>query len=368
MKFIENVPLAQYTTFKIGGPARFFCSVSDEKQLVEAVKFAKKKKLPIFILGGGSNVLVSDDGFNGLVIRNEMRGMGGAGSGNIIASAAGENWDDLVKYTVEHNLCGLENLSAIPGTVGAAPVQNIGAYGVDVSSVIKLVRALDTKEMKFVEFGNKECQFEYRDSLFKKEKGRYVITAVSFELTVGGKPNISYRDLREYFAGRQSHGSEPKTEKISLFNPLNWFHARNDKADSVVRKYEPSIADVRDVIIEIRANKLPDWKHWGTAGSYFKNPVVSREKYIDLKGKYPELSAFEYGEKMKIHIAWIIENVCKMKGLMAGNVGVYDKQALVLVAKPGAVASEIVSLANNIMKCVKEKTGIELESEVQWVN
>ncbi|MBU6427168.1 UDP-N-acetylmuramate dehydrogenase [Patescibacteria group bacterium] len=399
MKISKNILLAQYTTFKIGGPARFFCAVADEKELVEAVKFAKEKSLRIFVLGGGSNILVSDDGFSGLVIKNEMKGVGGGnnfyfktdeeagnalGGGNSIdnesiAAAAGEIWDDLVKYTVERNLAGIENLSGIPGTVGAAPVQNIGAYGTDAAQTIETVRVLDLNSMKFKELTNKECEFGYRDSIFKKQKGRYIVTAVSFRLKKGGRANIDYADLQEYFGRKQARNPMPKTAKLPIFNPkrssadgsggaIAGIHAAAGGFDEPL-KFEPSIVDVRDAVVEIRRNKLPDWTHWGTAGSYFKNPVVDEAKCRELTNKFPGIVCFRESAGMhKFSLGWIIDKICHMKGVTVGNVGTHDRQALVLIAKPGASAKEVVALSENIMRRVREETGLEIEMEVEWVN
>jgi UDP-N-acetylmuramate dehydrogenase len=358
MKIDENITLAPFTTFKIGGPADFFCSVATEADVREAVAFAQKKKIPFFVIGGGSNLLISDKGFPGLVILNEMKGIEirskekGVRSkededdDEIISAAAGESWDGFVEYTVSQGFSGLENLSSIPGTVGASAVQNLGAYGVTAGQLIYSVRAFDTREMKFVELSSADCGFEYRDSMFKHEKGRYIITGVDFKLEKGGKVNIEYKDLKEYFE-----------KKKVVNNPPSIFH------------HLPSPREVREAVISIRAGKLPDWKLWGTAGSFFKNPVVSAEKYAALKEKYPGLPGFpESDGKVKLALAWILDNICHAKGMMNGNVGTYEKQALVFVAKPGATAAEVVELAQELMKMVKDATGVTIEGEVEWVN
>lgn len=341
MKIQENISLAPYTTFKIGGPARFFCLVKDEDELIKAVEFANEKGLRILVLGGGSNVLVSDDGFDGLVVKMEVKGMEVANvpsnkSTVFLKVAAGEPWDGFVDHAVSKGFYGAENLSAIPGTVGAAPVQNIGAYGVEVGQIIKSVRAYDLKTSKFLELTNEECKFGYRDSIFKQEKGRYVITSVVFELKKEGKLNMEYKDIKEFFA------------KI---------------ADSVV-----TLESLREAIIKIRAGKLPDWSKWGTAGSYFKNPTISEGQFIELKSKYADLPGFPDGNgNVKVSLGWILDKICNARGLTIGNAGVYENQALVLVAKPGAKAREVVALSERLMNEVKEKTGIEIEAEVQWV-
>jgi len=341
MNIQENIPLGQYTTFKIGGPARFFCAVANEDELLEAVKFAQEKAIPMFILGGGSNLLISDKGFSGLVIKMDLRGVEYSeekSDGTVIVSAAaGEMWDEFVEAAVDRGLYGLENLSAIPGTVGAVPVQNIGAYGAEAAQVIMKVRVLDTKTLSFTELGNAECQFAYRDSMFKHAKGRYVITKASFVLSKKGMVNTHYRDVHQYFLAK----------KIS----------------------DPTLEEVREAVIDIRWNKLPDWKLWGTAGSFFKNPIISEEHFAKLQGQYPGIPGFpEFDGRVKISLAWILDKVCDAKKLCKGQVCTYEKQALVIVAQPGATADEVVELTHELMKRVKEKTDIEIEAEVEWVN
>jgi len=337
MSIQEHISLAQYTTFKIGGNARYFCSVDSEDELIEVVQFAQKKSVRILILGGGSNMLISDKGFEGLVIKMNIKGI--TSHGGHVSVGAGEMWDDLVAYGVNAGMYGFENLSAIPGTVGAAPVQNIGAYGTEASQLIVSVRALDTQTMKFIELSNSECVFGYRDSLFKHQKGRYIITSVIFFAHTVGQVNIEYKDLKEYFKKEIEH------------------------------KTTPNSIQVRNAVISIRAAKLPDWKQWGTAGSFFKNPIVSQAKFDDLKKTYPDLPHFvESDTNIKIPLGWILDKICNVKGLKHGRVRVYEKQALVLVSEPGATADEVTSLARILIDCVKEKTGIEIEGEVEWVN
>ena len=343
MKIQENILLAPYTTFKIGGKARFFCIVKSSKDVEQAVLFAKKNSVPFFILGGGSNILISDEGFNGLVIKMEIIGKDindSISNDSMINVGAGENWDSFVEWTLDNGFNGLENLSSIPGTVGAAPVQNIGAYGAEAGQFVNSVKAFDTKTMKEIEISARDCHFGYRNSLFKKEKGRYVITHVNFSLKKDGKVNIEYKDLKEYFAGK-----------------------------------DVSTSDVRNAVIYIRKNKLPDWTVWGTAGSFFKNPVISKEKFDELKGKYPSLPGFhEVGEsgkpndQIKIPLGWVLDNICKAKGMMNGSVGTYEKQALVIVTKSGATAKEVVDFTQDLMKQVKDKIGVTVEAEVEWVN
>ncbi|MDE1975476.1 MAG: UDP-N-acetylmuramate dehydrogenase [Patescibacteria group bacterium] len=348
MQILENVSLAQYTTFNIGGPARFFCIVRDEGELMESVKLAQQKRCRMLVLGGGSNILISDAGFPGLVIKNEMKGVSIIREDDLSALvrvAAGEPWDGFVDWAVSRGLSGIENLSAIPGTAGAVPVQNIGAYGAEASGVIASVRVLDIHAMKFVDLSNADCRFSYRDSLFKHDKGRYVIVGTDFKLAKGGKPNLEYKDLKEYFK---------KKETLHPYTPT---------------PPQPSLREVRDAVIDIRWRKLPDWKLWGTAGSYFKNPIISAELFKGLRTRYPKLPGYpEPDGRVKVSAAWLIDNICRSKGTWDGNVGSYEKQALVLVAKPGATAAEIVEFSNKLMKRIEHETGIKLEAEVEWVN
>ncbi|MES3031022.1 MAG: UDP-N-acetylmuramate dehydrogenase [Patescibacteria group bacterium] len=338
MTIKENISLKDFTTFKIGGNARFFCKASSEDELLEAIGFSKKHKVPFFILGGGSNILVPDAGFPGLVIKMELKGVvyeEGEKTTKAIVQA-GENWDGFVADTVSRGLYGLENLSSIPGTVGAAPVQNIGAYGTEVKNTVESVYALDLKKDEFVTLSNAECRFDYRDSLFKKEKGRYVILSVTFVLSREKSLNHSYKDLTEYF-GRK-HISKP------------------------------TLAQVRDAVVEIRKGKFPDLTHVGTAGSFFKNPVVSVKKAEELVSKYPEIITYSVNSKFtKIPLAWILDHVCGFKGKQKGSVGVYKNQALVLVNHGGAKAVDVIALAQEMLESVYEKTGIEIEPEVEYV-
>ncbi len=337
MEIQKNIKLAKYTTFKIGGPASFFCIIKTDEDLVQAITFAHKEKLQIFILGGGSNILIHDSGFKGLVIKMCMEGI--SYDGEQVKAAAGENWDDLVDQTVSKGLHGLENLSAIPGTVGAAPVQNIGAYGAEASNTIVCVRVFDIEAMKFLELSNKECTFSYRNSLFKQEKGRYIITRVDFKLSKEPQVNTSYKEVREYLVKKNIPNPTPQ--------------------------------DIRQAVIDIRWNKLPDWKLWGTAGSFFKNPIISADHFNKLKQSYPDLPGYPEendASRVKVSLGWILDRVCNVKGICVGNVCTYEKQALVLVSKPGATSEEVVTLAHDLMNMVKEKTGIEIEGEVEWVN
>jgi UDP-N-acetylmuramate dehydrogenase len=433
MKIIEGKPLADFTTFRIGGKAKFFCAIEDKEDLKVAVSFAQEKRLPIFILGGGSNIIVSDKGFDGLVIKIDIKGIEekeskgkgflGLGTGMLLSTlpgkeahfprgkrsesstdspavmsagqvfilvGAGENWDDLVAWTVDKGYCGLENLSLIPGTVGAAPVQNIGAYGVEVGNLIESVEVFDVKENTFKNLVRDECGFSYRDSLFKHEKGRYVITSVLFKLKKNAKPDISYKDLKEFFGNKfQDPSSKIQIEPKLQFGSVNtgypsealpgkevhfpsgkWSKMKSQRYHATI--FKPSIVEVRAAIIAIRTAKLPDFSKVGTAGSFFKNPIISKEKYAELKEKYPELPNFPESAKggdgrIKIPLAWIIDKVCGLKGKSWGKAGIHDTQALVIVNHGGATYEDIEKVAHEVEKSVKEKTRIEIEREVIMV-
>ena len=353
MSIQENISLAQYTTFKIGGNARFFCIVKTVDELLEAVLFAKTKNVPFFVLGGGSNILVSDNGFDGLVIKMEIVGKEIKDKGCEVG--AGEMWDDFVEWTLEQGFNGLENLSAIPGTVGAAPVQNIGAYGVEVGQFISAVHVFDTQTMRENDISARDCHFGYRYSLFKKEKNRYIVTSVYFTLKKDGKVNIEYKDLKQFFNDQVSVVDVPAQQSL------------------------PTPVQVRKAVIDIRWHKLPDWNTWGTAGSFFKNPVITQTHFDELKAKYPGLPGFPEisagagtssakSSMIKIPLGWILDNICHAKGMLKGGVGTYEKQALVIVTKPGATSADVVAFTQGLMKQVKDTTGITIEAEVEWVN
>ena len=354
----ENIPLRDFTTFRAGGPASFFCEVGSEAELAEAISFARgtsrtgknvgggKTGVPIFILGGGSNILVSDEGFDGLVILMNIKGVDfgeivTAGAGEVVATVgAGENWDEFVGECVRRGFVGMENLSGIPGTVGGAPVQNIGAYGAEISQFIQSVRVFDTSENSWRDFSAAECDFEYRDSIFKGAKhkdgtAQYVIVSVAFVLKkfvskTATPLNLNYKDLIDCGA------STP--------------------------------ADVRAAVLAIRAKKLPDVRTVGTAGSFFKNPIISAERFNSLKKKYLDMPGFVAGEGvMKVPLAWILDHICEYKGVTKGYVGTYKNQALVIVNNGAATATNIKQFADEITSIVKEKTDIDIEPEVQYV-
>lgn len=331
----RNVPLSKYTTLQVGGPAAYFVEVKTEKELDEAVGFATEKDLQITVLGGGSNVLVSDDGLSGMVIRvaiTEGPTEEAVSSDEVLVSVgAGMEFDKLIAWATENRLWGLENLSHIPGSVGATPVQNVGAYGVEVKDVIESVRVYSITDRQFRVLTNTECSFGYRDSYFKHGEGsQLIITSVTYRLSHKPKPVLSYKDLQERFA------------------------------DDVVM---PS--DIRQAVIEIRAQKFPNWHEVGTAGSFFKNPIIDKDKFTSLQEQYPNMPHFEVNEQqVKVPLGWVLDKVLHLKGEGTERVKQYEGQALVLVNRGDATAAEIVDHAEHIVDLVSDKLGVQVEWEV----
>lgn len=328
----QSESLGRHTTLKAGGVSRYFTRVTNEAELLEALDFAAENSFPFKVLGGGSNVLVSDDGYAGLVIKIANQGIEVNESEDsvMMTVAAGEVFDDVVNFAVERGWWGIENLSLIPGTVGATPVQNVGAYGVEIKDVLESVKVYDTKEKKFLTLSNEDCSFSYRDSLFKQVPGRYIIVSVVLRLSKIANPKISYKDLAARFS------------------------------DS-----EPELKDIREAVIEIRSHKFPDWNKVGTAGSFFKNPFITVDKFEEIIKTYPELPKYDVGENMvKIPLGYVFDKILNLKGFKEGNVGTYEGQALVLVNYGGATATEIKSFAEALATQVKAKLGIDIEWEV----
>ena len=332
MQIEEDVLLAPLTTFNIGGPAKFFVRARTVEDIKEALAFAKEKSLKIFVLGGGSNVLVPDDGFDGLVIKNELRGM--ERDGDTYLAAAGEPWDALCARAAGDGLWGLENLSGIPGTVGGAVVQNIGAYGAALSQMLQWVEVLDTALGEVRHIPKSECAFGYRTSIYKQEPGRHVVLRAAFKLSATAVPNIGYRDLADHFAGTR-----------------------------------PGLADIRAAILLIRSQKFPDLSQEGTAGSFFLNPTVPAAAAQELKERYPDMPLFAMPETsaVKVPLGWILDRVLNLRGYRLGEVRLFEKQALVIVATRSAKACDVRLLADKIKKEVQEKIGMAVQEEVKII-
>jgi UDP-N-acetylmuramate dehydrogenase len=337
MKIHNDYNLSALNTFGIPATAKFFVEIEDEEQLKELFSnpvFVASKKL---FLGGGSNVLFTKD-FDGIVVLNKLKGMEVVEENQsyaIIRSMGGEMWHDFVTFAVDRGYWGIENLSLIPGTVGAAPMQNIGAYGVELKDTLVNVEAYEIETGGKKIFAKEECEMGYRDSIFKnKAKGKYFISAVTVQLGKKENKNITYKILADYL----------EQNKIEVTGPK----------------------DISDAVAAIRRSKLPDPKVIGNAGSFFKNVFVEEPLFKKLQETYPEIPHFEEDGVIKIPSGWLIEK-CGWKGYRSGNVGIHERQALVLVNHGGATGDELIHLAYEVIASVKEKFGLELSPEVNIV-
>lgn len=338
----ENVSLAAYTTLGIGGPARWFATARTETEVQQACEFARQRALPVFVLGGGSNLLVSDAGFNGLVIHIAISGIAVAqteGGKALLRVGAGVNWDELVQLTVERNLAGMECLAGIPGTVGGTPVQNVGAYGQEVAQTVVRVRCFDTQASTFVELSSSECGFAYRTSLLNTvERGRYIVTRVDFALLQDGAPNLSYDDLRRQFG----EGARPTL-------------AETAEVVRRIRRGKGMVVDAAD----------PDSR---SAGSFFRNPIVDRAALgrVAAAAGVPEaeLPHWPVGTAcVKLPAAWLLERAGFVRGHAMGAAGISTKHTLALVNRGGATAGDVAALRDRIVAGVRERFGVELEQE-----
>jgi UDP-N-acetylmuramate dehydrogenase len=345
LKIQEHVALAPYTTLQVGGAARFFVEAETEAEVVEAVGFARERGLPLFVLGGGSNLLVSDAGFDGVVLHIAVRGIREHREGDtvLVEAGAGENWNELVLYAVEHGYAGIECLAGIPGDVGGTPVQNVGAYGQEVSETIVRVRAYDLEASGFVDLKAGECRFAYRRSLFNSEaRGRYIVTAVTYRLRPGGEPALLYADLQRHFRSLLDAG-----EKLPL-------------------------GQVYDAVRSIREQKGMLAGQGGadgrSAGSFFKNPIVP----VSLVGRVAATLKIDAnqiphwpapGSQTKLAAAWLIEKAGFSKGFALGNAGISSRHTLALVNRGNATTAEIVALRDTIRERVHDIFGIVLEQE-----
>jgi UDP-N-acetylmuramate dehydrogenase len=342
----ENVPLAPLTTLGVGGAARFFVKAQSVAEVEQAVAFARSRKLDLFVLGGGSNLVVSDCGFHGLVLQIAIEGIGESQKpGRVsIDVGAGVNWDAFVASCIARGYGGVECLSGIPGSVGGTPVQNVGAYGQEVSETIVSVLTYDLAEERVRELAKSECGFSYRTSIFNStQRGRYVILRVTYELNLGAEPKLSYADLRKHFAGRNG---------------------------------KPTLSEVRDAVLTIRASKgmvlSPGDPDSRSAGSFFKNPVLSAKQYEELANRaaarglkvpsYPALS-----QQSKVSAAWLVENSGFHKRYQKGAVGISTKHALAIVNRGEATAADVIALRDEIQAKVEQIWGIALQPEPVFV-
>jgi UDP-N-acetylmuramate dehydrogenase len=349
MHIEENKPLAPFTTFGIGGPARWFVEAASEDDIVEATGWARERELKLFVLGGGSNLLVSDAGFDGLVLRIGLKGILAPRGTHpktepegpwLYGVAAGEDWDHFVQRAVEDGCAGIECLAGIPGTVGGTPVQNVGAYGQEVASTIGLVRAFDLREGVFCEFTNAECQFAYRRSRFNTtERGRYIVTRVDYYLSPGGAPTLRYAELQRAMLDLAPEGRQPSLTEVS----------------ATVRR-------IRAAKGMLLVEGDPDCR---SAGSFFKNPVVSEEQLAQIAAVIDkEPPRFPAGPgQVKLPAAWLIEQAGFTKGYSLGAAAVSRRHTLALVNLGGASAAELLALADQINAAVEARFGIQLEME-----
>ncbi len=346
-----GVPLKKFTTFKIGGPATAFAELTHPQQLPELISQAQAQELPLLVLGGGSNMLVSDRGYDGLIAHISNKGIEEQDAGEtdvLLRVGSGEVWDDVVRYAVDRELWGIENLSRIPGRMGAFAVQNVGAYGPEAKDVVVEVEVFDLKENSFKVLNAADCHFSYRKSIFNTtEKGRYVILNTTLKLSRVPHPNIGYPDVKKRFEGIES----------------------------------PAIAEIRQAIKEIRDAKFPfpDESVEGNAGSFFKNSVIDQAQYNDLlehfRSNMPQhverleqmRQKFPTAEGIKIPSAFIME-VCELKGFTMGNVQLNPTQPVVVLNKNGnATAHEVLSLVKEVRGFVREKTGLHLYTEPEFI-
>ena len=331
MKIIDNCPLKERHTFGMDVKADRLIEFANEDELKSALTGAVK---PLLFMGGGSNLLFLNN-YSGTVLHSVIDNI------NIVAEddnsvsvrvGSGVVWDDFVAYCVEKGWWGVENLSLIPGEVGASAVQNIGAYGVEVKDVLQSIEAISVDDLSKRIFTNAECNYAYRDSIFKKSlKGKYVITYVTYSLSKIANPNIGYGALKSVLAEN------------------------------------PSLKEIRDAIIAVRNSKLPDPKVYGNAGSFFMNPVIPMEQFVELQSRYPEIPSYPASEGyIKVPAGWLIEK-SGWKGKSLGNAAVYEKQALVLINRGGATGIEVKHLADTIIEDIKEIFGITLHAEVNYI-
>ena len=354
----KKVLLASFTTFKIGGPAKYFCEVENQFDALSAFEFAKEKNAAVLLLGRGSNMLISDEGFDGLVMRIVNKGIeiisdesgsrmeSGMTESVLLKAASGEKWDEVIKFAVSNNWWGIENLSHIPGSVGAIAVQNVGAYGQEAKNVIASVTVFDVNDLSIKNLKAEECGFGYRSSIFNStQKGRYIIFFITFKLSKTPCPILEYRDLKQRFSSGK-----------------------------------PSIHDIRKAIIEIRDKKypFPVKAKKGNAGSFFKNPVLNNRQFNDLKALLEQNFGHHTAEKLgsrvfrengkfKVPAAFLLD-ICGLKDITEGGAKINHNQPLVIINETGkAMAKDVLALAKRVLKSVYDKTNIKLNIEPELV-
>ena len=348
MQIQENIPLAPLTTFKVGGPARYFVDAATEAEVKNAIAYAAERQLPLFVLGGGSNLVISDDGWPGLVLKISIDGIHScsARGSRYFQAGAGAHWDTLVAQTVAEKCAGVECLSGIPGSVGGTPIQNVGAYGQEVSQTISYVRVLEISTGEIIELTNAECGFRYRSSIFNTtQRGRYIVLQVTYQLELEGEPHLEYADLQRHFAGFAS---------------------------------TPALQEVREAVRKIRQSKamliVEGDEDGRSAGSFFKNPLVSPSEASRIEAlarqKVPEKPLPQFpadNDLIKLSAAWLVEQAGFYKGYGNGPVGISRKHALAIVNRGGARARDIMALKNEVQQRVFDVWGVRLQPEPVFV-
>ena len=340
MDIHTNIPLKNFTTMKLGGPARFLAEAHSVKELIQVYRNARAKDLPIFVLGGGSNVIAHDEGYSGLIIRMRIPGfeiIHDDASSTTIKIGAGELWDEIVKRTADMKLTGIETMSAIPGTCGAAPVQNVGAYGQEIADTLVSVEAYDSQSDNMVILQNEDCQFSYRHSIFRgSEKGRYVITSITLKLSKNLPKAPFYESIQSRF---DALGISTYTHEL-----------------------------VRDTVIAIRTDKLPDPKLLPNTGSFFKNALVENWQLDELRMQYPDIKAFDMGDgTSKVPTGWLIETA-GFKGQLLHGMRVHDKNSLVLINESANGYDDLASARDEIIGKVRDTFRIIIEQEPLEIN
>jgi UDP-N-acetylmuramate dehydrogenase len=350
MTILENVSLAQYTTLGIGGPARHFAEVTSVESLRAGIAWATSHSMPLFVLAGGSNIVVSDAGFPGLVLRISIRGIETSFDGDdvLVTAGAGEEWDKLVEMCVENRWAGIECLSGIPGRVGATPIQNVGAYGQETSESFVSLEAVDVHTARSIRMNREDCEFGYRASRFRgRDSGRFIITSVTYRLTVSGKPAIRYAELMRYLDERGIR--------------------------------EPAVTDVRQAVLEIRRDKSmvidSNDPNSRSAGSFFMNPVVSQQEFDEINQRAQNLASVNRqmprypmpDGDIKLSAAWLIENAGFNRGYVHGNVGTSARHSLAIINRGNGTARELRELAEQIRSRVREVFGVNLSPEPIFV-
>lgn len=336
MDFAENVSLRSYSTMRLGGKARYFCEVRSESDIKKAFDFAKKHSVAVIVVGEGSNIVWRDEGFDGLIIANRIDGRKVVSEDEknfTVELGAGENWDEAVAWTVKKNLSGIEFLSLIPGLAGAAPVQNLGAYGGEISNVLTKLRAYDSKLGHFVDIANKACQFSYRNSRFKtSDRGRFVITSITLKLSKSPPKPPFYESLEKYLSEHKITNYAPRT--------------------------------IREAVIAIRAIKLPSPAKVANNGSFFTNPTISKEEFEKLQKKYPDIKGWAQNNKVKISAGWLLEEAgFKDFHDKETGMGTWPAQALVFVNEHAKNTADLLAFKQKVQSKVHEMFGIVLEQE-----